>query len=55
MIVHEQDTLSEAPRFLLTDALHWERGRVIETWSARWTSDIFPEVSTQVTGLEAAQ
>jgi hypothetical protein len=29
VIVHEQADLSDAPRFLLTDALHWESGRVI--------------------------
>ena len=55
VIVHEQDDLSDAPRFRLTDALHWESGRVIETWSYRWTSEIFHEFSKQVTGLEAAQ
>ena len=55
MIVHEQDDLSATPRFLLTDALHWESGRVIETWSDRWASEIFHEFSKPVTGLEAAQ
>ncbi len=55
VIVHEQDDLGDAPRFLLTDALHWESGRVIETWSYRWASEIFHEFSKQVTGLEAAQ
>jgi hypothetical protein len=55
VIMHEQEDLSDAPRFLLTDALHWESGRVIETWSYRWASEIFHEFSKQVTGLEAAQ
>jgi hypothetical protein len=55
VIVHESDTLSDAPRMLLTDALHWESGRVIETWSYRWTSEIFHEFGKQVCGLEAAQ
>jgi hypothetical protein len=55
VIVHEQDDLSDIPRFLLTDALHWDSGRVIETWSYRWASEIFHEFSKQVTGLEAAQ
>ena len=41
--------------FLLTDAQHWESGRVIETWSYRWASEIFHEFAKQVTGLEAAQ
>jgi hypothetical protein len=54
-IVHEPATLSDAPRFLLTDAQHWESGRVIETWSYRGASEIFHEFGKQVTGLEAAQ
>ena len=55
VIVHEQADLGDAPRFLLTDASHWESGRVIETWSYRWASEIFHEFGKQVTGLEAAQ
>jgi hypothetical protein len=55
VIVHEQAALDDSPRFLVTDALHWESGRVIETWSYRWASEIFHEFSKQVTGLEAAQ
>jgi hypothetical protein len=55
VIVHEHAKLEDAPRFLLTDALHWESGRVIETWSFRWASEIFHEFGKQVTGLEAAQ
>jgi hypothetical protein len=55
VIVHETQDLIDVPRFLVTDALHWESGRVIETWSDRWASEIFPEFGKQVTGLEAAQ
>jgi len=55
VIVHEQEDLGDTPRFLLTDALHWESGRVIETWSYRWTAEIFHEFGKQVCGLEAAQ
>jgi hypothetical protein len=55
VIVHETEALTDTPRFLLTDALHWESGRVIETWSYRWASEIFHEFGKQVTGLEAAQ
>lgn len=54
-IVHETADLSDAPRFLLSEARHWERGRVIETWSDRWAAEIFHECGKQVTGLEAAQ
>jgi len=55
VIVHEREDLSDAPRFLLTDALHWERGRIIETWSFRWTAELFHAFGKQGTGLEAAQ
>jgi hypothetical protein len=55
VIGHEQEDLGDTPRLLLTDALHWESTRVIETWSDRWASEIFHEFGKQVTGLEAAQ
>jgi hypothetical protein len=55
VIVHEQEDLGDVPRFLLTDALHWESSRVIETWSYRWAAEIFHEFGKQVCGLEAAQ
>jgi hypothetical protein len=55
VIVHEQADLSDPPRFLVTDALHWESGRIIETWSFRWAAEVFHEFSKQGTGLEAAQ
>ena len=55
VIVHEPQDLMDAPRFFVTDAWHWESGRVIETWSYRWSSEIFHEFGKPVTGLEAAQ
>jgi hypothetical protein len=55
VIVHESEALHDAPRFLLTDALHWDSGRVIETWSYRWTAEIFHAFGKQVCGLEEAQ
>jgi hypothetical protein len=55
VMVHEQADLSAEPRLLLSDARHWESGRVIETWSYRWASEIFHEFGKQVCGLEAAQ
>ena len=54
-IVHERADLSDTPRFLLTDAVHWESGRIIETWSFRWAAEVFHEFSKQGTGLETAQ
>jgi hypothetical protein len=55
VIVHERDDLTDAPRFLLTDALYWESGRIMETWSFRWTAELFHAFGKQGTGLEAAQ
>lgn len=53
--MHEQEDLSDEPRFLLADALHWESGRIIETWTYRWPTEIFHEFTKQLTGLESAQ
>ena len=55
VIVHQQSDLSDAPRFLLSDALHWESARMIQTWSYRWACEIFHEFCKQVAGFEAAQ
>lgn len=55
VIVHEQADLSDSPRFLLTDALHWEGARILRVCSYRWPVEIFHEFCKQVVGLEAAQ
>ena len=55
VIVHEREDLTDAPRFWVTDALHWESGRVIQTWSYRWASELFHELGKQGCGLESAQ
>ena len=55
VIVHETVDLSDKPRFLLSSALHWESSRIIETWSYRWSIEIFHEFSKQQTGSESAQ
>jgi hypothetical protein len=54
-MVHERADLTDPPRFLVSDAVHWESGRMIETWSFRWAAEVFHEFSKQGTGLEAAQ
>jgi hypothetical protein len=54
-MAHERADLSDTPRFLLTEAVHWESGRIMETWSFRWAAAVFHEFSKQGTGLEAAQ
>jgi hypothetical protein len=55
VMVHEQEDLGDVPRFLLSDARHWDSGRVVETWSYRWAVEVFHEFGKQVTGLESAQ
>jgi hypothetical protein len=55
VIVHDQQDRGDAPRFLRTDALHWDSRRVSETWSYRWTAEILHAFGKQVCGLEAAQ
>lgn len=55
VIIHEKSDLSDAPRFLLTDALHWDAARVFATWSFRWPIETFHEFSKQLVGFEAAQ
>jgi hypothetical protein len=54
-IVHETEDLTDTPSYYLTDALHWEGGRILETWSYRWSSEIFHEFGKQIVGLESAQ
>jgi hypothetical protein len=54
-MVHERADLTDTPRFLVTDALHWESGRILETGSFRWAAEVFHEFSKQGIGLEAAQ
>lgn len=54
-IVHEKEDLSDPPRFFVTNALHWEAKRALETWSYRWASETFHEFDKQYAGLEAAQ
>ncbi len=55
VIVYEQEKFEGNPRFLLTDALHWESARVIQTWSYRWACEIVHEFCKQVAGFESAQ
>jgi hypothetical protein len=53
--VHEKQELTDEPRFCVTEARPWESGRVLETWSSRWSSASFHEFGQPVTGLESAQ
>jgi hypothetical protein len=55
VIVHETADLSDPPRYLLTDALNWESGRIIRTWTYRWPVEVFHEFCKQVAGFESAQ
>jgi hypothetical protein len=55
IIVHATESLTDAPRFLRTDALPWESGQVIETGRYRWASDLLHAFDKQGTGLAATQ
>ena len=55
LIVHEKQDLTDIPRFLVTDALHWEGGRILTTWNYRWSSELFHEFDKQSCGFESAQ
>jgi len=55
VIVHETADPSNAPRFLLTDALHWNNARSFATWRYRWPIETFHEFAKQVVGFESAQ
>jgi hypothetical protein len=55
LVVHEQEDLSDKPRFLVTSALHWEAKRILTSWSYRWSCELFHEFSKQSAGFEAAQ
>jgi hypothetical protein len=55
VIAHETEDLSDTPRFLLADALHWDMTRIIRTWNYRWSIEVFHEFAKQITGLESSQ
>lgn len=55
MIAYETKDLSDTPRFLITDALHWEITKIIQTWNYRWSVEVFHEFTKQITGLESSQ
>jgi hypothetical protein len=55
VIVHEQEDRQDCPRFVVTAAKHWESTRILETWSSRWTAEVFHAFDKQVCGMEAAQ
>jgi hypothetical protein len=54
-LVHDEEDLSDTPQYLVTNALHWEGTKAIQTWSYRWTSEVFHEFGKQATGFESAQ
>ena len=55
VIVHEKEDLSDEPRFLLSDALHWDISKIVQSWSYRWPIETFHEFSKQLVGFESAQ
>jgi len=55
VICYENNDLSGKPRFLITDANHWDPIKILTTWSYRWPCEIFHEFAKQDAGLESAQ
>jgi hypothetical protein len=55
VIAHETEDLSDTPRFLLTDALHWEITRIIRALGLSLVRRSFHEFTKQITGLESSQ
>ena len=48
VMVHEQEDLQDGPRFFLTDAKQWASTHLLETWSYRWTAEVFHDNWLQV-------
>ena len=48
VIVHETADLSDAPRFLLTDALHWDSSRTFAICSYRWSIETFMSLPSKL-------
>ena len=55
VIVHETTDLSNSPRFLVTDALHWDVSRIAITGRYRWPCEIFHQFTKDMCGLEVVQ
>ncbi|MEM6837324.1 MAG: hypothetical protein AAF609_10755 [Cyanobacteria bacterium P01_C01_bin.120] len=53
-MLHEQADLFDSPRFLITDALHWEVRRIVITWSYHWFHEVFHEFTKHTCGPEAS-
>jgi hypothetical protein len=54
-IVYDEENLSGTPQYLVTNAVHWEGTKAIQTWSYRWPSEVFHEFGKQCAGFESAQ
>ena len=54
-IVHEKEDLSDRPRFLITDANHWDGTKMIQVWSYRWPCEVVHDFGKNILGLEQAQ
>ncbi len=54
-IVHEREDLTDAPRFLITNAKNWSGGKMVQEWSYRWPCEVFHEFIKEQAGLEKAQ
>lgn len=52
LISHENEDLSDEPRFLVTNNLRWEAKRIVRVYSFRWSIETFYRDSKQNLGIE---
>ena len=51
VILHQEEDLSDTPKFLLTNQLEWEVRRILMVYKSRWPIDTFYRDSKQNLGL----
>lgn len=52
LIVHQEEDLSDEPKYLVTDNLRWEARRILRMYQSRWQIETFYRDAKQNLGLE---
>lgn len=52
LITHEQEDLSDTPKYLVTNNVQWEARRILRVYQSRWPIETFYRDSKQNLGLE---
>ncbi|MFQ5825399.1 MAG: IS701 family transposase, partial [bacterium] len=52
LIIHEEEDLSDTPKYLVTNNLRWEARRILRVYQSRWPIETFYRDSKQNLGLE---